>query len=176
MTLPLETEDTLLIPYARGVYARDALYHVWRLMEDEGLNQRVFWSQRCSNEQVRGDLIEVVRFFESWDPPRYLVIPKDKQTGALMGLVWFDHGGHVGQIGVCYRQAFRGKRCQEATRLACAYAYAAFGFSHLYGFTPFKEAVRHVRPLGWRRVGTLPQYAMVDGQERDIYVMMHSKE
>ena len=160
----------------RGVYGRDTLYLLWKLLEKDGVTERIFWAQRSPTEAMRGDLVEFVRYFECTDPPRYAVVPVDKESTQLMGIVWFDYGGHVGCIGVAYRKGFRGKRAAAATALACQYAYQAFGFSILYGFTPYRDAALHGRGYGWRRVATLPRYALIKGKERPLYVMLHEKE
>ena len=176
MTPILENDTVLLHPYARGVQGRDTLYYVWRLMEDEGDAQQIFYSQLCADERTRGDLVECVHYFSSTMPVRFLVMPQEKTSEEFMGLVWFDHLGHVGSVGVFYRKAYRGKASQMATQLACEYAYATFGYSRLFGFTPYKAAVRHVRALGWQHVGKLPGFVCIDGKERDLYQMMHTKE
>lgn len=176
MTDTWETETMRLVPYARGVYGRDTLYHVWRLMEDEQMAQQIFYSQQCTDERWRGDLVECVGYFSCQSPPRMLVLPQDKISEEIMGLVWFDHMGHVGTMGLCYRKRFRGKHGQAATALACQYAFATFSFTRVFGFTPYKEAVAHVRALGWTRVGHLPGFVRINGQDRHLYQMMLTKE
>lgn len=176
MTQTWETDTIRLLPYARGIYGRDTLYTIWRLIEDEQMAQQIFYSQQCTDERWRGDLVECVSYFNSIHPQRMLVIPQDKASEALMGLVWFDHLGHVGSIGLCYRKQFRGKRSHEATKLACQYAFEVLGFTRIFGFTPYKEAIRHGLAMGWTRVGTLPGFVRIHGQDRDLYQIMGMKE
>src|ERR1044071_1776955 len=58
-----------LWPYAPGVYGRDALYRVWKLMEDDGATKRAFWDD--AHVQTGGDLVSFVTMFNG--PQRLLL-------------------------------------------------------------------------------------------------------
>lgn len=165
-------EQVLLLPYHRGAYGRDALYWLWKLAEADGATGRIFYAQACPDESWRGDLVEWMAYFSQTTPRRDVVMILRKADQVPLGLVWVDEvpGQPYGLLGLWYtRKTLRLAR--EGTALACRYMREGLGYPRLRGFTPWREAVQHVLPLGWRKIATLPAFLMIEGRPRDLYVL-----
>lgn len=174
----LTGQQVQLWPYSRGLYPRDTLHTLWRLVEDGGGAAQVFHSQRGGDSDPypwQGDLTEFVRYF---DEPgrRHLLIAT--QGEALMGLCWFDDivPGHRAAYNLFFRKRAYGTIAHEATTLALRYGFDVLGVQSIWGYTPWRAAVEHGRRHGFRVVATLPGFAQVDGRPRDVMMLKLTKE
>lgn len=170
-----------LWPYARGFYRRDLWYQVWVEMEVEGALPKVLHGSFAAPSvqepiDYRGDLADVVTYFSQ--PSRMVFIVSDLTGKELAGVVWFDEiiTGHRAMVSVWYRKAFWGEASLEGTRLAINSVAERFQVKTFWGITPWRPAVTHAKRLGFVQLATIPGIAVVQGQDRDLYILRLVKE
>jgi RimJ/RimL family protein N-acetyltransferase len=159
-----------LWPWVRGLYGRDDLYHVWRLIEQEpGAVQKLFYTQQCADESQRGDLQTFCEYMSS----RLLLLAQSVTDQQLIGCVWFEDvvPDWRATISMFYRRTYWGTPAREATRLAVRYAFEVLQVPQVWGITPQRLALRHGLALGFTHLATLPGYVRLAGQPRDVFVL-----
>lgn len=167
-----------LWPYSRGLYPRDMLYTLWRLVEAEGGAETLFHSQMGGESDPypwRGDLTEFVKYMD--DPCRRIVLMA-MQGESLVGVVWFDDlvAGHRAAYNLFFRRRAWGTVAHEATALALRYGFDVLGVQSIWGYTPWRSAIRHGLRHGFSIVATLPGFARINGQPTDITMLRLTKE
>lgn len=159
-----------IIPYIRGISPRETLLHWWLLLEECKGVPSIFWSQACAAETLRGDPIAFCAAFAN----RLACGIYANTTQNLVGFTWIEHIklGHHAQFGMWYSRRAWGNVARDGTFLTTQLVFEAVNIQALYGFTPWKLALRHGLTLGWKHVGTLPGFAIVRDERRDMYVML----
>ena len=158
-----------LWPYAPGVYGRDALYRVWKLMEDDGATVQAFW-----DDQMACDLASFIKTFDG-APNKVLLLIERTDTGHLCGCFWVTQitPGHQAFVGMWMHSEARGALSVEAAKKALAYTFDAGGFRQLWALTPWHRAGALCRRTGFRAVAQLPQFT---NDRRDVTVYRLTKE
>lgn len=162
-----------LWPYAKECFAPDILVQVCQQLNDSGMASRVFWEAAIEQGENRVDLTWFMQYMNDVAP----LFVQDLESGDLVGLVWFNNfsAKHRANINVWYRRKAWGKPAREGTAIATRYAFALWGLQQIWGFTPWPEAVKHVIPLGYKQIATLPGYAYSLGSPRDLYIVLKEK-
>lgn len=161
----LQDDALTILPYARGVYAPDTLYGLWRLMYDNNALRQVFYMQAVRHERERGDL----PFFMEYFTNAWLFLVYDQET--LAGAVWFtDTTAYKGNIGVFYRKASRGAFAREATDRVCRFAFQHGGYRMIWGFTPWRAALQLGLEIGFELIATLPDYVQIGMRWHPMYL------
>jgi RimJ/RimL family protein N-acetyltransferase len=157
-----------LYHYERTSY-RSILGVLWHLMEREGATAKVFHAQQGPAAE-RGDLVEFVRYFD--DPKRYLLMAVTAEAEPV-GMVWFDDVvmNHRAAVNIFYARKVWGRQARATTADAVTWAFRSLGVSAIYGYTPWRTAVRHGQSLGFHIVATLTGYAFVDGAPKDVTIL-----
>jgi hypothetical protein len=174
----LKGQQVQLWPYSRGLYPRDTLHTLWRLVESGGGADQVFHSQigvESDPYPWRGDLTEFVKYFD--DPGRRILLMA-MQGEALMGLCWFDDivPGYRAAYNLYFRKRAYGNIAHEATTLAFRYGFDVLGVQSIWGYTPWRAAVEHGKRHGMAVVATLPGFARVEGKPTDVSILRITKE
>lgn len=153
-----------LWPYAPGVYGRDALYRVWKLMEDDGATKQAFW------DDAQGDLVSFVQMFAG--PERLLLMIERIDTGTLCGCFWVSQmvPGHQAFVGMWMQRWHRGPVTVDAARLALDYVFAAGNFRQLWALTPWLSGMAICRRMGFEDVAVLPKFCRDGETERAVHV------
>ena len=168
-----KTETVRLWPYAPGVYGRDALYRVWRAMEEDGATKQALWDEVG---ETGADLVSFVKAFA--DPSRLLLMIERLDTGALCGCFWVTQmsPGHQAFVGMWMQHAARGPLSVEAARLALAHTFEYGQFRQLWAVTPWRAAAALCRRMGFLHTATLEAFCIWDGQPKDVLVLRLTKE
>lgn len=166
----LTGELVRLWPYVPGVYGRDALYRVWKMIEDHHASLRCFWDQGRLPD-VGGDLVNFVKTFDG-TPGRLLLMVEGLLSRQLCGCLWFTEmqPGYQAFISIFMAKAARGKATEEAARLAIRYSLDTYNFRQLWAATPWPDAAYLCQRMGFEPEATLRDFAMVDGQLHAVRV------
>ena len=134
-----------LWPYAPGVYGRDCLYRIWRLIEDEDCAARCFWDQAIL-PATAGDLANFIKAFEGVSN-RLLLMVEVLNGSRLVGCCWFTEiqVGHQAFGSIFMVKTARGPMAEEAARLAIGYIFTLADLEQLWGLTPWPEAAAFVQ-------------------------------
>lgn len=167
-----------LWPYSRGLYPRDTLHTLWRMVEAGGGAAQVFHSQLGGESDPypwQGDLTEFVNYFN--EPGRRILLMAMRGE-ALVGLCWFDDivPGFRAAYNLFFRRRAYGLVAHEATALALRYGFDVLGVQSIWGYTPWRAAVEHGLRHGFSVVATLPGFARVNGKPTDITMLRITKE
>ena len=159
-----KTEKYAIFPYARGMHAPTFMYHVYQAMEHD--LERVFY------DMEHRDLEGVLEYFQH--TVLFTVFSPD--LAKILGLVWFtDVKPYKGNIGIWYAQEARGSISKDATNAVCAFVLEQYSWKDIFGFTPWKEAVKHGKDTGFEHVGTFPDTVCLRGMWKPLYVMRRKR-
>ena len=172
----LTGERVRLWPYVPGVYGRDALYRVWRLIEDHQAALRCFWDQAIL-PTTGGDLASFVKTFDG-TPGRFLLMVESIRSNQLCGCLWFTEiqPGHQAFISIFMAKAARGKATEEASALAIRYAMESYQLRQLWAVTPWPDAAHLCERMGFWREAILPDFAWVRGERYPVMVFRLTRE
>ena len=168
LTTLLSGQHVRLWPHATKAFPRDALYHVWRLLEAEQAWPRLFWWQDLPDAH-KGDLVAFAVYMSDRVP--LLVM----HGGAIIGLIWFDEmvQGLRGNISIwCARDAW-GEPAEEACRLATQYAHEALRLPQVWVVTPWKSVRDFAVRCAYTHVATFPRYVRLVGTPMALYFVVH---
>ena len=164
-----------LWPYIRGVYSKDVLYRLWRVVEESGAGPSLCWGQH-DPEPMRHDLPSFVRFAE--DPGRHLFLLTNDDGKEIVGCLWFDDiiPNYRCFGSIFMRPSHRGDESLEAMRLGLAYAFGPLHMQQVWGITPWNAAKQLCLAVGFAEVAVLPGFAWVHGRPQDVTVLRLIKE
>ena len=170
----LTGERVKLWPYARGIYARDILYRLWRVVEDHEAASKMFCGSQ-DEDILKGDLVSFVKYFD--DPGRYLLIVTDLTGDDIAGCIWFDDLMPKFRAfgSVFMRQKYGGEGSMEAVRMALGYAYTVLEVESVWGVTPWRTAKQLCTRCGFEDVALLPAFARVNGLCHDVTILRHRR-
>lgn len=173
-------EGTLvrLWPYQRGAFARDVLYHLWRMVEDNHAGPRLFWGHH-SHPLLHSDLTAFCEFFDAYQhPDRLLLIVQDIASDAIAGFMWFDDviPNHRAFGSIFMDPRFRGDASREAVTIFTEYGVGVLGLNSVWGLTPWPEACRLIERCGYQRIATLPDFGLVQEKPVTVFVYRWRKE
>ena len=178
----LTGEHVRIHPWARGCYARDMLYFLWKMMENEGMTNTVFYERTSTEDKMpistEMDLIEFCHYFSSVSN-RLLLIPQHIETQEVMGFAWYDGVilGVSGKGSMFYRKKFWGEMAKEASTLCLKYGFEILGFQKVWGLSPWQASVKHRARLGFKEVAEVPDaFQDAKGKSRSMYVGVCTKE
>jgi hypothetical protein len=134
-----ETDAYRIFPYARDAgYPADLLYAVYKAMEPD--LERIFYDMKIR------DLEGVLAYFMQ----AILYIVADPTLANVLGCLWFtDIKPYTGHVGVWYTQSARGKLAIQASTAICDFVMEQYAWRDIWGFTPWKDAVRHACDCGF---------------------------
>lgn len=179
----LTGERVKIWPWARGFYARDMLYWLWRMMEGERMTDVVFYKKTTLMApppiSTHMDLVEFIQFFTLSSGSRLLLIPRVKDTEEVIGFSWYDDVvlGDSASASMFYRKKFWGEVAQEATLLGLRYGFEILKLQKVWGYSPWKASVAHRGRVGFREIAEVPE-AITDtqGKTRTLYIACLKKE
>lgn len=167
---PLQGQGATIIPWTRGLSARDEVLRYWLLAEREQSHKYIFWADYGA-PALLGDPVTFCAAFSQ----RACFSVYDHTTQELVGVTWVEkivpwHSAHYGMF---FARRAWGALAREATRLTVAKVFEVLPqMPQLFGLTPWKTALRHGLATGWAHVATLPGFAaMRDRTARDLYVL-----
>lgn len=163
-----------LWPYAPGVYGRDALYQVWKMMEEDGATKQAFWDE--AHLENGADLASFVQMFSG--PQRLLLMIERRETGKLCGCFWVSQmvPGHQAFVGMWMRKSARGACSTEAAQLALAYTFEIGAFRQLWALTPWVNAAVLCQQMGFVEIACLPEFCQWASDYKDIHVLRLTRE
>lgn len=163
-----------LWPYVPGVYGRDALYRVWKAMEDDGATKQTLWDE--AHLEAGADLVSFVQLFNSTQ--RLLLMIERVDTGLLCGCFWVSQMtlGHQAFVSMWMQKGSRGAYSVEAARLALAYTFAAGAYQQLWALTPWVSAGALCHQMGFALVAVLPQFCWWPPRMKDVHVYRLTRE
>ena len=163
-----------LWPYAQGVYGRDALYRVWKAMEEDGATHQAFWDEPSG--EMGADLANFVRLFSGAD--RVLLMIERTDTGNLCGCFWVSQmtPGHQAFVGMWMHNEARGGLSVEAARLALQYTFEMGHFRQLWALTPWPAAGALCRATGFALVARLKDFCQWEQAYKDVQIFRLTKE
>lgn len=164
-----------LWPYVPGVYGRDALYRVWKLMEEDGGTRQAFWDE--TDQATGGDLANFIKSFDG-AKNRLLLMVECLDAKQLIGCIWFSEisVGHQAFGSIWMHKTARGQRTLEACLLALHYAFDSFQLRHIWSITPWSTAGILCERLGYREVTRLPEFCKRGEEFLDVMVYRVTKE
>lgn len=175
----LQGEKCRIFPYRRGYLQRDTLYHAWSAVESEHAERRIFHSQLVGDEPIstRGDLQHFCQYFAD-DQARPLLICQEHGDTSIAGLVWLEElvPDYKGMAGIFFRKKSFGAVAEEAGHIAIAYAMHVYALKYLWCRTTWRDTSAYAQRLGFKMICTLPSYYLIDGKERDLYVLRMTAE
>lgn len=175
MTWPLVGETGRLWLYERESFPRDALYLLWRLVEDERGAPTLFYPQGA--ESHRGDLVDFVSTFSG--PGRMLLVAQSLgEAPTLMGMIWFDQieVGRRANVNIFFRKAHYGPPVMDLSRLALAWAFETLRLASVWAFTPWPVAGQLCQRMGFGKVAALPEFVTVGDTPLEVHVWRLRKE
>jgi RimJ/RimL family protein N-acetyltransferase len=167
-----------LWPYQRGAYARDAIYALWRMVENSKAGHKLFWGSH-DPDAIHSDLTAFCEFFDPIrNPGRLLLMVQTIETNTLAGLIWFDDiipkFRAFGSIFILPQ--YRGEASREAVHVALRFAFEVQEWQSVWGVTPWPEAAKLIEKAGFERLAILPNFALVQGQPKSVFIYVISKE
>lgn len=174
--LDLLTGPTVrLWPYAPGVYGRDALYKVWRAMEDDGATRQSFWDEGDSN--LCGDLASFVKAFDG-GTNKVLLMVEDQTVKQLVGCIWFTEirQGHQAFASIWMKKSHRGQPSVDASRLALNYVFTVNQLKQVWSITPWPVAGRLCQKLGYKLVARLTNFFRRNDDFKDVLLYRLARE
>ena len=171
---PDQSQVTLWL-YQPGLYGRDALYSVWRAMEDDGATQQAFWD-RAFYPDTCGDLASFIKVFDG-TPGVHLAMVQGPPDQKLIGCIWVSDlmPGHQAFISIWMQRQSRAY-AMEAGRQALDYVFAAWHLKQIWAVTPWQRALALGIRLGFHHVACLPQYCRFPTRTYDVHVLRLTKE
>lgn len=169
-----ETATVRLWPYAPGVYGRDALYRVWKLMEDDGATKQAFWDEAMW--ETGGDLASFMRGFDG--PQKLLLLIERVDTGQLCGCFWVTQMslGHQAFVGMWMQSGARGALSVEGARLSLRYTFDVTEAKQLWALTPWPKAAALCIRTQFELVAILPDFCRWEGKDKDVRVYRLTRE
>jgi len=163
-----------LWPYVPGVYGRDALYRVWRLMEDDGATKQAFWDEAYL--ETGGDLASFVQAFSATN--KLLLMIERRDTKALCGAFWVTQmvPGHQAFVGMWMQKGSRGRYSKEAARLALTYTFSTGQFRQLWALTPWSSAYALCLRMGFMPTALLDEFCHWQNDYKNVWVLRLTKE
>ena len=163
-----------LWPYAPGVYGRDALYRVWKAMEDDGATKQAFWDD--THPETGADLVSFVKLFSGTD--RVLLMIERLDTGKLCGCFWGGQVaiGHQAFVGMWRCKEARGACSVDAARVALRYTFQVGAFQQLWALTPWRVAGVLCRKMGFEPSGILQKFCQDGPYGRDVTIYHLAQE
>lgn len=166
-----------LLPYARGFCPRDILYHLWSVLESEGLTNFVFHSHFENGTPYRttGDLVEFVKLFD--DPNRCLLIAVSLEN-RIVGAIWFDDivRKFKASISIFMIKGYRKEAAIEAVHLALDYAFHGLGIQTVWAITPWLHAANLARNTGFKTIVTVPDMLPQENGDKDLHILRIKRE
>ena len=170
-----ETGIVRLWPYVPGVYGRDALYRVWRAMENEGAMPHAFWD-RALHPETCGDFTSFIRTFEG-SATTVLFMVEGPPGHGLIGCLWLSEimPNHQAFLSIWMARKFR-RFAREASRQAIDSAFSMWNFQQLWAITPWAAARNLALHMGFRREALLPAFCRFPEQHYDVHVLRLTRE
>lgn len=153
--------------YQPGVYGRDALYRVWKLMEDDGATKRAFWDEAYLD--TGGDCASFISAFEG-AANKILLLVERLDTGLLCGCIWVTQvvPGHQAFTSQWMQRSARGRRSLEAAQLVLRGLFEVVRVQQVWAMTPWLAAGALCRRLGFVQQATLPDYCIWEYKTIDV--------
>lgn len=172
---PLGGDHVRLWPYAPGVFGRDALYKVWKLMEEDGATPYAFWDE--TGFATSGDLACFIRSFDGV-AGKLVVMVEHLQTQQLCGAIFFVNmvQGHQAYVTMWMAKAYRGVLALEAAQLVLPPVFRMFAWQQLWAVTPWPNAGAMCRRVGFQRWCLLPGYCQWEGKAKDVWLYRLTRE
>jgi len=174
--------DFILAPYERSLWQEDILLRLWTMAREEKTLHRLFWWQENVPEDDRNDLWNFLNYFRH----KLLFLVLGEGAGKILGFIWFyDLCTDQAHMGFWYSRdswasRYRpGVKCNLATRSSWQslwWGFRAMGWRRVWGETPWRFALAHGRRLGAKHVATIPEYALIGGKRRPVYILRHTRE
>lgn len=143
--------------YSRGEAARDLPYQLWKMIEDAGDWDKIFWGEDDKTTRIskHGDLIA----WMEWMIGKALILIVDNATQAICGLGWFsDMQGGNALTSIWMAPQWRGKpHSREATMLGVRFGYDNLGLTTIQTMTPWPIARNLAVKAGFKIVSFIPK-------------------
>ena len=154
-----------IIPYLRGMWPSSAFYLLWCAMKHDKVLGRIFYTQRVKRPAERGDLHHLYTYMTE---ATVFFLYADEQ---VVGCVWFtDLTDYQGSIGVYYRQDVPSDIKDTVTSKVCAFCFEVYGWRQIWGFTPWRNALRHAQRCGFSHHATFPEYCKIGEKFLPLYI------
>lgn len=157
--MQLVQPDIRIIPYLRDQDRGEVLYHAWRMVEDSGEQDKLFWNLPGTHD--------LPWFTDYMTTGRQLFVMTTEQD--LVGLAWAEdiRPGHQAFFSFFVRPAYRGRTSVAACRQMTRAILDGYDLQQLWAMTPWKPAKMLGLITGARCVATLSNYA----QGHDVFLL-----
>lgn len=169
-----EHPTVCLWPYVPGVYGRDALYRVWKAMEEEGAIPSAFWD-RAMHPETCGDLASFIKTFDG-NPSNVLLMVQGVLNGSCIGCLWLSEivPDHQAFLSIWMSRKFR-HSAREASRQAIDYAFTTWNLAQLWAITPWSGAMNLAKRMGFKHEAILPEFCRFPNHNYDVHVLCLKK-
>ncbi len=153
--------------YVPGVYGRDALYRVWKAMEDDGATKHAFWDDAYL--PTGGDCASFICAFEG-ATNKILMLVERVDTGKLCGCLWVTQvvPGHHAFLSQWMQQEARGPLALEAAQMVIRGLFEIVHLRQIWAMTPWVAAGALCRRCGFERVAVLPDHCLWESGTKDV--------
>lgn len=173
----VSTDGTVRIwPYESGAYGRDALYRVWKLMEDDQATKACFWDE--AHYESGADLCSFIQSFEGVKDKQLLMIERC-DTGLLCGCFWIGQIrlNHQAFVSMWMQQSARGPMSGAAAQIALQYTFRRWNLRQVFAMTPWAIAGTLCRMMGFTRIAVMPEFCQwTDGTFLPVSLYRLTKE
>lgn len=173
----LQGQHVIVWPFAPGFYARDMLYRLWSIVEQDGeidkLLHGAFALPSHDIVDCRGDLVTFVQTLAK--PDVFLLVAQTRAKDEIAAFFWLDSFAavnHRAHANVYVRKQFRGVEGLEASRIALRYCHEIIQVKNIWMQTPWTGAVAYGVRIGFERVATLPGFYLINGEEYDSHILV----
>lgn len=152
-----------IVPYGRDAgFPDDTMYHFYKAIRDDKMLSRVFYEKPIQDIEAFIDYMQKAVIF--------LVVTRENP--AIVGAVWFTNcTDYRGNVGIWYRRELWGEYGRGLSIRIATYAFHTFGWSHIWGFTPWRAVVEHAKKTHFKHVATLPAFVRVGKKMRELHVI-----
>lgn len=173
----LQGQHVIVWPFAPGFYARDMLYRLWSIVEQDGEMDKLLHNSFAlpSHDIVdcRGDLVSFIQQLSR--PDIFLLVAQDRERDEIAAFFWLDSFAainHRAHANVYVRKEFRGVAGLEASRIALRYCHEIIQVKNIWIQTPWEGAIAYAVRIGFERVARLPRFHLINGEEYDSHILV----
>jgi RimJ/RimL family protein N-acetyltransferase len=146
-------------------------------MEKEDTLKLVFYEKPGEDTpfQQHSDLADFIVYMG--DPKKIVLLVQDAKEDQIAGLIWLDGvvPGWRANGNFWMRRRYWGESTKEAVMIGLDYVFHALDIQTVWTYSPWLTSVKTTNRCGFEYVVSLPDFALVNGQPRDIHISRFCK-